>query len=81
MNDLTPLTTTDLIEMGTHAVPIPPERILATFADPKNWVQLYDGESSPISGYKAKACEWVFIGPMRPPYELAQHGIKTLKDQ
>lgn len=71
-----PLTADDLMKMATIGTPIPPLRALATYADPKNWVQLYDGGVKPVeSDYEPRACEWAFIGPVRPGYELAQNAI------
>ncbi len=74
-----PLNTNDIFSMAQSGEPIPADRALATYADPSNWVQLYHGESSDRS-YVPKACEWAFIGPMRPGYELAQHALKD-RDQ
>lgn len=69
-----PLTANDLMSLVLAGEPIPLDRALATYADPNNWVQLYHSESlSP--GYEAKPCEWAFIGPVRPPYELAQNAL------
>lgn len=76
---ITPLTASELLEIAnTPNAEIPMDRALATFADPRNWVQIYKGETSPASGYTAKACEWAFIGPVRPPYELAQNALAHL---
>lgn len=74
--DKTPLTGNDLMQMANTGTPIPPLRALATYADPKNWVQLYDcRDMPPQNGYHPAKCEWAFIGPVRPGYELAQNVI------
>ena len=69
-----PLTQDDLMKMAVIGAPIPPLRALATYADEKNWVQLY-GPLVAAGDYQPKACEWIFIGPVRPGYELAQNAI------
>lgn len=66
-----------ILDLANNNKPIPFGRALATFANPFNWTQLYDAKGG--SGYEPKACEWAFIGPMRPPYELAQHGMKNIE--
>jgi hypothetical protein len=40
---------------------IPIDRALATFADEKNWVRIYNGTVSPIEEYKPKACNGVLL--------------------
>lgn len=75
-----PLTAEDLFHFAIQGEQLPIERVLATFADEKNWVQLYHAESG-ARGYQPLPCEWAFIGPVRPPFELAQQAIcerKTL---
>ena len=71
-----PLTANDLLDSALRGDSIDPLRALATYADPSNWVQCYEGEDS--NGNKLKPCEWVFIGPTRPGYELAQHALRGL---
>lgn len=78
--DCSPLSAGELIEMAIHGKPIRADRVLATFAQESNWVQIYHGETSPAADYKAKACEWAFVGPSRPPYELAQWALKFLRE-
>jgi hypothetical protein len=68
-----PLAASEIMECAVNNKPIPVIRALATYAEKSNWVQLYHGESS--GDYKAHACEWAFIGPVRPPYELAQNAL------
>lgn len=74
-----PLSAADLYCAAVAGNPIPANRVLATFAEASNWVQIYHGEASPATDYKAKACEWAFVGPSRPPYELAQWAIQCLQ--
>lgn len=74
-----PLSAGDLYRAAVAGNPIPANRVLATFAEASNWVQIYHGETSPVTGYKAKACEWAFVGPSRPPYELAQWALQCLQ--
>lgn len=66
-----PLSAGELMDMAIHGRPIPASRVLATF---------YHGETSPAVDYEAKACEWAFVGPSRPPYELAQWALKLLSE-
>lgn len=80
-----PYSVGDLMARALAGGPLDPMRVLATFAHEDNWVQLYDGTS--VGDYEPKPCEWAFIGPVRPPYELAQRAIvdlvmeKALKDE
>lgn len=69
-----PLTAREIMDIALTGAPIPIERLLATFADPNNWVQIYEGKAT-REGYTARACEWAFIGPYRPPWELAQMAL------
>ena len=47
-------------------------RVLATYADPLNWRQVHGGTFVGAPGGKSLGCEWAFVGPTRPGYELAQ---------
>ncbi len=69
-----PLTAREIWDMAQRGESLPADRVLATFADESNWVQLYEGKCL-RPDYEARACEWAFIGPIRPPFELAQHGL------
>lgn len=73
-NHTSPLTSHDIIGMAQSGSPIPPVRALATFANTDNWIQLYEGRTMQ-AGYQPKECEWAFIGPVRPPYELAKNAL------
>jgi len=73
-----PLSADELMLFAQIGRPIPLNRALATFADPNNWIQLYQGKSVK-DGYRPKECKWAFIGPVRPPYELAQNALENLK--
>lgn len=72
-----PLTRAELLEAAVNNQPIPILRVLATYADPNNWVQAYHAERS--DGKELRACEWAFIGPTRPGYELAQWAISEIE--
>lgn len=74
-----PLTASDIVACAVSGVPIAADRTLATFADPRNWVQLYDSKAL-TGGYEPRACEWAWIGPNRPPYELAQWALKEIEE-
>lgn len=52
----------DLMTAGICGGKIDKDRALATYADPRNWIQIYQNGK----------CEWAFIGPTRPGYELAR---------
>lgn len=70
-----PLSASDLLQFANNGMPIPSNRVLATFGNPKNWIQIYHGETS-RPDYEPRACEWAFIGPVRPPYELATYPLE-----
>jgi len=72
-----PLKVSDLIDLAVEGKDVPVPRALATFADPSNWAQVYDGKNS--DGVVNPACQWAFIGPVKPPYELAQQAMNGLK--
>jgi hypothetical protein len=72
-----PLTGADILEIANDGERIPAGRALATYADPSNWVQAYNAVNS--DGGALRACEWCFIGPMCPGYELAQNALKSPK--
>lgn len=72
---VTPLTAGELLSIATNGGQVPPFRALATYANRENWKQIYEGKTS--DGAPAHACEWAFIGPMRPGYELAQHALHS----
>lgn len=67
----------ELLSLARRGFGVDPLRALATFAEPNNWARIYDGKMLPTGGKSPMSCEWVFIGPTRPPYELAQWGLKT----
>lgn len=71
-----PLTCHDLMKLVYAGKPFPVDRVLATFADKHNWIQIYNGGTNGATEYEARACEWAFIGPSRPPYELAQSALE-----
>lgn len=73
-----PLSAGELIALANGNISVPPMRALATFADESNWTQLYEAKSMK-DGYTARACEWGFIGPVRPPFELAQWALKAIQ--
>lgn len=77
MKEFKSLTNGELIDLVVNGQSIPATRVLATFADPNNWVQIYNGENH--SGYNPKPCEWAFIGPVSPPYELAQKAMEDVQ--
>ena len=72
-----PVTTSDILDAALQGTALDPVRALAAYADPANWVQSYGGED--CDGNKLKPCEWVFVGPTRPGYELAQRALRDLK--
>ena len=72
-----PLKISDLIDLSVSGKDIPVPRALATFADPSNWTQVYNTKNE--DGVVNPACQWAFIGPVKPPYELAQNAMNGLK--
>lgn len=72
-----PLSASEIFNAAVDGTPLDPMRVLATFADKRNWIQIYGGRTV-SSAYKPRECEWAFIGPVRPPFELA---MNTLADQ
>jgi len=78
----------ELIALALNKQPADPLRVIATFGDPSNWVQLYNSNVSPAlaeggDDYQPKACMWGWRGPVLPPYELADHckGAEDLKQE
>jgi hypothetical protein len=69
-----PLQGRDILDIANAGESISAIRALQTFAQESNWVQLYDAKTS-SKDYSARACEWAFIGSVRPPYELAQQAL------
>lgn len=66
----------ELLTAARGGQPLDPLRVLATYAARDNWVPIHGGRTSPEDEYEAKACEWAFIGGVRPPYELAEWALK-----
>ena len=69
MSEIKPLTQAELIKFAIDVKPLPIERVLATFADPCNWDRMYDKEG----------CHGTWTGPVLPPYELAELGLRELE--
>ncbi len=77
----TPLSAAELMAYAIGNLPVSVPRVMATFAARSNWVQIYEGRVSPAVGYyQANPCEWAFIGPVRPPYELGEWGVNALEN-
>lgn len=76
-----PLSANELMMFAECGRDIPVGRALATFAEENNWVQIYGGRTSDHD-YFPKECEWAFIGPVTPPFELAQNALNppTVKE-
>lgn len=70
-----PYTHSELMECALGK-PLDPLRMLATFAAKENWLQVYQGKTV-RSDYQFHECEWAFIGPFRPPYEMAQLALEV----
>jgi hypothetical protein len=77
MTNTAPYSASEILAAANLGQKLDPIRVLATYAQSDNWVQIYGGDARP-SGYHAKACEWGFIGPMRPGYEMATLALKDL---
>lgn len=56
----------DILDIAVNGLPIDPLRLLATFADERNWRQVHADQR----------CYWSWIGPMITPYEIAQRALK-----
>ena len=55
-------TTNDLLHLALRNSRLDENRVISTYADPTNWIQVYD------SG----RCYWAWVGPMTVGYELAR---------
>ena len=63
-----PYTQEDLFRMATSGEAFDPQRICATYANPKNWRKGVDP--------KNLACTWIWNGPVICAFELAEWGLK-----
>ena len=67
--DTRPVTRSDLLDMAFgNGDPLEPARVIATFADRSNWMQVHDNGR----------CYWAMTGPTCPPYELAEAAMRRL---
>ena len=66
---LKPYTNSDLSNIAMQGIKISPLRVLATYANPDNWKQDYNGPNG--------SCQWVWIGPVICAFELAQWGVES----
>lgn len=76
-----PLTSSELLDMAINNQPLPLDRVLATYANEDNWRRIYHGQTAPGESYRACACEWAFVGPVRPPYDLARIALQNWPNQ
>ena len=65
---LKPYANSDLIDIATQGGKFSPLRILATYADRKNWRKDNHGPNGKT--------QWVWIGPVICAFELAEWGIQ-----
>lgn len=63
-----PLTSGELMQMGVKGQRPTRERIVATYADKRNWKQVHDDPDG--------RCYWAWVGPTIVGYELAQIGME-----
>lgn len=57
-----PYRPSDLITIAVKGTPLDERRVIATYADPKNWIRVHaDGR-----------CWWSWVGPVIVGYELAE---------
>jgi len=66
-----PYSTMELMHSAINGQKLNSQRVVATFGDRSNWTQVYGGtraEGGPVTG-----CTWGWIGPVKPPYELAEN--------
>lgn len=71
-----PYTSNDLLEVAVNGEPIDPLRVVATYADPKNWVGVYGGSDSDGNSYSKV---WAWRGPLIVGPELAQNAMRLQK--
>ena len=62
-----PYTSMDLVRVATDTEKISPQRVLATYANPKNWRKGIDPNT--------KGCTWIWCGPVICAFELAEWGL------
>jgi len=61
-----PYKNSDLMEMAMSGSKFDPKRIIATYANPRNWRK----------GTDENGCTWIWNGPVICAYELAEWGLK-----
>jgi hypothetical protein len=61
-----PYTRADLIDIAVKGLPFDPLRVIATYADPKNWDKVY----------KHGRNNWAWIGPVIVGYELGETALR-----
>lgn len=63
MKDIKPYSSGDLFTLASLGSKIDPMRVIATYANPKNWRKGIDE--------KTKGCTWIWNGPVICAFELA----------
>jgi hypothetical protein len=66
-----PYTQEDLLHVALRGERLDPIRVAATFAKRENWTQLYQDQR----------CWWSWVGPVVPPFELAQNMFRQQKQR
>ena len=59
--------TSDLFLLAQYTNTISSVRVLATYANPKNWEKGYNGKDG--------SCQWIWKGPVICAFELAEWGL------
>lgn len=73
MKKIEPYDSSELFVLAQHNNAISIDRILATYADEKNWTSAHND----LNG----AHQWVWCGPVIVGYELAEWGLNKLKKE
>jgi hypothetical protein len=70
----------EVMRMALSGKPIPAKFALEAFADERNWEGVYTGGAVATDGSTIPPRHyWACIGPMCPPYELAQHALARME--
>lgn len=64
-----PYTQSEILQTALDGKKLDPLRVVATYANPSNWKQVYGGRDSDGREYP---CSWAWVGPVIVGYELAE---------
>ena len=68
-----PYNNSDLFVIASNGIDIDPLRVLATYANPKNWEKGYNGKDG--------SCQWIWNGPTICAFDLAEWGLTLITER